>query len=269
MAAPLLYVYDCYQQFFKRLPPPAITSGLSVFMVVIFLITSVAPSVATSLELKSSALTSLQLNRLSFYPLIHINLLHLFFNIWALAPLLAMFETMHGTVRTGIVLNVLAVVPGVAYSILGMIMFPETTVAGSSGWVFSFLGYFAYNDYKRVPTWHIANNMNLPTWSTPLILLAITTILVPGSSFIGHLLGLGAGYAMAMGYLDFMIEPSTKVVEFIESKLGRVISMIPPMFKYYREVAARETRAAFRDSNILPVSEQSEAAFPGQGHTMN
>lgn len=267
MPTPLLYVYDCYQQFFKRFPPPAITSGLSVFLVVIFFITTVAPSVASSLVLKSSALTSLELNRLSFYPLIHVNLLHLFFNIWALAPLLAVFESTNGTVRTGIVLNVLAVVTGVSYSILGMIFFPNASVAGASAWVFSFLGYYAYHDYRRVPVWHIANNFNLPTWATPLFALAITTILVPSSSFMGHVLGLGAGYAMALGYLDVLIEPSTKVVEWIESKLSQPISMIPAVFKYHREVSARDTRGAFRDSNLLPVSEHSDA-YGGQGHTL-
>jgi hypothetical protein len=44
-------------------------------------------------------------NRLSFYPMIHLSVFHLVLNIWALVPLLSAFELTNGTVRTGIVLN--------------------------------------------------------------------------------------------------------------------------------------------------------------------
>lgn len=93
----------------------------------------------------------------------------------------------------------------------------------------------------------------IPTWSLPFIPLVITAIIMPGSSFIGHTLGLLAGYALSMKYLDPLIEPSTKAVEFIETKLARLIDLIPPQITYIREVQARELRASQFDD--LPISE--------------
>ncbi len=105
--------------------------------------------------------------------------------------------------------------------------------------------------------------------------------MVPGSSFIGHFLGLIVGYACklipslppakctsinifflflgALGYLDKLIEPSSKVVEFIESKIEFVIALIPSQFKYYKEVQARETRFQpfsnpFVSRDVLPTT---------------
>lgn len=95
--------------------------------------------------------------------------------------------------------------------------------------------------------------MVVPTWALPLVPLIITAIILPGSSFIGHLLGVLAGYALAMKYFDPVIEPSTKAVEFIESKLSRLIDMIPPQIAYIREVQARELRASQAES--LPTTE--------------
>lgn len=47
---------------------------------------------------------------------------------------------------------------------------------------------------------------------------------------------------MAMGYLRLMIESSSKVVLFIESKIGFIIDLIPPQVKYIKEVDAIELR---------------------------
>ncbi|ANB14033.1 Rbd2p [Sugiyamaella lignohabitans] len=161
-------------------------------------------------------------------------------------------------------IQVLAVVPGVVYCILGLLFFPNAAVAGASGWVFSFLGYFAYQDYRRTPLFNLSATHAIPTWSTPLVPLVMLAIFLPGSSFLGHLLGLLAGWAMALGYLDPLIEPSTKVVEWIEVKLARAIALIPSQFHFIGEVSARESRALAR-SDPLPTTETPVAATAGAG----
>lgn len=64
-------------------------------------------------------------------------------------------------------------------------------------------------------------------------------------------LGLIAGWMMALGYLDVLIEPSSKVVLWIENKISRVIDLIPSsIVTFYREEGALDTRAAARaDTN--------------------
>lgn len=80
------------------------------------------------------------------------SLLHLLLNSWALLPLLSSFELQNGTVRTGIVLNVMGTITGVSYILLSFIFYPEGAVLGSSAWVFSFLGYFSYLESKHTPS---------------------------------------------------------------------------------------------------------------------
>lgn len=89
----------------KSFPPPALTSGLTVFMAIIYVISLAIPSLSESWSLQSTALTNFELGRLSTFPMVHINLIHLLMNSWALVPLLRTFESINGTVRTGIVLN--------------------------------------------------------------------------------------------------------------------------------------------------------------------
>jgi hypothetical protein len=80
---------------------------------------------------------------------------------------------------------------------------------------------------------------------------------------------------MAMGYLDRLIEPSTNVVEWIETKANSAIGLIPAPIHYLREADAREIRATNR-SQALPTQEQPASSatagpstsFQGQGHTL-
>ena len=84
--------------------------------------------------------------------MLHLSLLHLGINCWALLPLLSAFELQNGTVRTGIVLNALGTVTGVLYILCSFVFFPSGSVLGSSAWVFSFLAYFSYLESKYSPS---------------------------------------------------------------------------------------------------------------------
>lgn len=223
---------------------------------------------------------------MSNYPLGHTSLLHLILNVVALYHPLANFELKHGTVYTGIVLNILAMATAIPFCFVGIVFFRNTHVIGASGWVFSFAAYFAHKESKTNAVYKINSNFAVPTLYLPVIFLFVTAILVPNSSFWGHLFGLLAGYLLAFGYLDKFISPPTKkVVPFIESKLNFLISRIPSKFYYLTEEAAVTLRQGY--SSIIPLTEtgankrqsmppppnalasQAPPGFQGPGHTLN
>lgn len=108
--------------------------------------------------------------------------------------------------------------------------------------------------------------MTVPTWTLPLGPLVLVGLFIPQSSFLGHVLGLGAGWLLEMGYLNFMFVKTTNVVEWIETKIARVIALIPSQLDYITEVRARDIRNS--DSAGLPVVNEPSSAFQGQGHQL-
>ncbi|ODQ68617.1 rhomboid-domain-containing protein, partial [Nadsonia fulvescens var. elongata DSM 6958] len=228
---------EAYKGYFTMFPP-ALTSGLTVFLVAVFLIDISFPQLKLfdSWTLGSQALSSFELNRLSFYPMAHLGWFHLIFNLFALVPLLARYERTHGTVYTGVVLNTVAVFPGLIYAAISWLLFPSNKVAGASGWVFTLLGYFTYKESYRVPAIFISETTSVATWLTPVMTLFVTSVIMPSSSFLGHLLGLLAGWALAMGRIDMMVEPPSNIIIKIESFLDKPIGLIPKHFQFYREI---------------------------------
>lgn len=68
-----------------------------------------------------------------------------------------------------------------------------TNVLFSSMWVFLLLGVEAIRTYRSNP--HIViGTYQIPTWTTPLALVVVVAVLVPNTSLLGHLCGLGVGY---------------------------------------------------------------------------
>src|ERR1700712_5058811 len=59
----------------------------------------------------------------------------------------------------------------------------------------------------------------IPTWTTPIALVFVTWVLVPNTSFLGHLCGLLVGYLFGLGYLKFLAPPE-KILRWIEGKLN-------------------------------------------------
>lgn len=64
---------------------------------------------------------------------------------------------------------------------------------GASVWFFLLLGMEAIRTYKTNPHFMIAT-YNIPTWTTPLFLVVVTSALVPSASLLGHVCGLVVGY---------------------------------------------------------------------------
>lgn len=201
--------------------------------------------------------------------MLHLNVFHYIMNMWGLIPLLRTFELANGTVRTGVVLNLTATIAGLLYVIIELAFGFDTPVIGSSVWVFALLAYFSYLEYQVHPVWQIHSSFQIPAYAIPVAPLLISMIFVPGTSFLGHLLGMVTGYALAMGYLRILVEPSAAVVEKIEGYLARFIALIPADIKYILEEHARELRANQSTSTRLPTSEEETSQeFAGSGQRL-
>lgn len=89
---------------------------------------------------------------------------------------------------------------------------------GSSVWVFLLLAVEAMRTYRTNPFFTIAT-VNIPTWTTPLIIVAVVSALVPSASLLGHLAGLAVGYVCGLGYMKWL-SPPEKALRWVEGKLN-------------------------------------------------
>lgn len=89
---------------------------------------------------------------------------------------------------------------------------------GASMWVFLLLSVEAMRTYKTNP-YFVVGTVHVPTWTTPLLMVLVTAALIPSTSFLGHLCGVGTGYLFGLGYLKF-IAPPEKILRWIEGKLN-------------------------------------------------
>ncbi|KAI9738346.1 MAG: putative rhomboid protease [Cirrosporium novae-zelandiae] len=120
----------------------------------------------------------------------------------------------------------------------------DTAVEGASVWVFVLLGVEAIKTYRSDPYFTLSTT-KIPTWTTPLILATVIKILVPATSFLGHLCAVSTGYLFGLGYLKFMAPPE-KIMRWIEGKLnllGRLphyVSIDQKTFGRYGVLPTRE-----------------------------
>lgn len=100
-------------------------------------------------------------------------------------------------------------------------------------WVFMLLGMEAIKTYRANPYFDLGTT-RVPTWTTPLILAIFVYVLVPHTSLLGHLCGLGVGYLcqfqspfdileltvlVGLGYLKFLAPPE-RILRWIEAKMN-------------------------------------------------
>lgn len=85
-------------------------------------------------------------------------------------------------------------------------------------WVFLLLSSEALKQHKANPNFSIGP-YKIPTWSTPLILVLVTSFLIPNVSLIGHLSGAAIGYLWGLGYIKFLV-PHEKILRWVENKLN-------------------------------------------------
>ncbi|CUS23124.1 LAQU0S08e02652g1_1 [Lachancea quebecensis] len=251
-------------------PPAALTTGLVIFMSFIYLLNLVV-DINGHISLKPNALFKLDLNRLSLYPLGHLSITHLLLNSLSLFGTLTIFERSHGTVHTGVVLNLLAVFTAIVYCLMGSLFFSEAEVLGSSGWCFSLFAYFSFKEASIRPQQRIFHSFSIPTKYVPVLMLVLVTIFFPGSSFWGHSIGMGMGYVLAWKEnVVGKLTPPSSLIQKIESKLDFAIAMIPLGVKFYKEEAANRQesyKSLFGDESVLPLHNQS-STFQGEGRPL-
>ncbi|PWY88446.1 Gaa1-domain-containing protein [Aspergillus heteromorphus CBS 117.55] len=152
--------------------------------------------------------------RLNTYPFIHLGFFHAFLNVLALTPLLERFEAEHGTLTA----VALFIGPGAYILIEKFVLHRNTAVTGASIWVFLLLGSEAIRTFKSNPYFSLGP-YKIPTWTSPLFACALVSILVPNTSFLGHLCAILVGYLLGLGALKFFVPPE-KILRWIEGKLN-------------------------------------------------
>ncbi|SCU81063.1 LAME_0B05512g1_1 [Lachancea meyersii CBS 8951] len=253
-------------------PAAALSTGLMIFMFLLYVANFVF-NINGHISLRPDALFKLNLNSISLYPLGHLSFVHLLMNSISLYGPLTIFERSHGTVHTGVILNLLAVFTAIPYCLLGSLFFSKTEVIGSSGWCFSLLAYFSFKESIIRPRQQIFNNYSLPTRYVPLAILLLVTIFFPGSSFWGHSIGLCWGYVLGSQEVHAAkLLPPSSLIQKIEGKLDRAIAAIPLGVKFYREAEANRAdsyTSLFGEDSVLPLhSTPLNTAFQGEGRPL-
>ncbi|KIW37404.1 hypothetical protein, variant [Exophiala oligosperma] len=139
--------------------------------------------------------------RLNTFPLIHMGFFHMLMDTICLVPLLERFEAEWGTLTTlALFMGPLGQIPAVLYLIFdGLILRDNTPVLGSSVWVFLLLAAESIKTYRANPHIEISGQ-KIPTWITPLAIVVVTSVLIPNTSFLGHLSGCITGYLCEFFY---------------------------------------------------------------------
>ncbi|THZ88298.1 hypothetical protein D6C84_00973 [Aureobasidium pullulans] len=158
--------------------------------------------------------------RLNTFPLLHVGFIHMIVNIFALTPLLERFEAENGSLPTLLLFTgPFGLLPGGSYTLIEKFIFhANTAVQGASVWVFLLLASESIKTFKQNPNFALGP-YNIPTWTIPLILNLFVAVLVPNTSFLGHLCGLAVGYLWGLGFVKFLV-PNEKILRWIEGKLN-------------------------------------------------
>ncbi|CZT53241.1 related to GPI-anchor transamidase GAA1 [Rhynchosporium secalis] len=158
--------------------------------------------------------------RTNTFPLIHAGFFHAFMNILALTPLLERFEAEHGTLTTlALFTGPLSTIPALLYTFVERgVLRMNTTILGASIWVFTLVAMEAVKTYKSNP-YFMLGTTQIPTWITPFVMVLFVSVLVPNTSFLGHVCGLAFGYGWGLGYLKFLAPPE-RALRWIEGKLN-------------------------------------------------
>lgn len=196
---------------------PIISTGMCLFLVGVFVCQLSFAGLTSSWGLSPQLLADFELSRLTTYPLIHFSPLHLVFNLVALWPVLATFERSHGSIHTAIVMNTTGAITGVVYSLVCLLtgISTEVLIGGASGWCFTFLTVDCMTRAVETPSVDVGG-YKVPTRALPAAYLVLSAIVMPSSSFLGHLVALGVGLAVYRGILGPLCSPPFKIVERIE-----------------------------------------------------
>ena len=123
---------------------------------------------------------------------LHVNVMHLAFNMWALYIFGPPLERQVGSASFGALYFASAAAGGAAAYVLGG---PQDLVVGASGAIFGLFGAWVYASYRRRHT--VAGSAQFKNLIVLLVLNALLAVAVPGISWQGHAGGFMVGLAIA------------------------------------------------------------------------
>ncbi|ORY77728.1 hypothetical protein BCR37DRAFT_400447 [Protomyces lactucae-debilis] len=244
---------------------PLFTQAITAVMVLFFLLSFVSGINDAFMLYPSAIIPDWELSRLTTYPLVHLSFLHLLLNVIAFVPLAARFELRFGTLRTlAMLLGPFESVPGLLYCFFeGTILRSEPGLAGASGFVFTLLAIESM--VSRQESWTIAGR-SIPAWTAPIVALFVSLLLLPGSSFLGHLFAMATGYVFGSGHVDFLLLPSW-VVDFVEHR-GKFLFDKLPNYVTAERAAESSLGHGGLPTTEHPLSNSAGLASPGLGHRL-
>lgn len=245
-------------------PYPVISTGVCGFMVLTWLATFFNNNIINNWSFSPNCLlNNFETYRFNTFPLVHLNFLHLFFNLITLYYPLSEFEKSHGSLHTAIILNTLGAVTAIAYTITSYILvylnlsdenILNISILGSSGWVFTFLTvHCCYRSINQSLILINHFNINIPTLYLPLIYLLVSSILIPNSSFIGHLISIVLGVLIFKKVVSLITIPPFNILDKIDNLkiFKNAIEIIFPseIFVWTSESSVKSSR--YSNSNFV------------------
>ncbi|SMQ55296.1 unnamed protein product [Zymoseptoria tritici ST99CH_3D7] len=235
---------------------PLSTRGLILIITLLYIAKLFMPWILQWGALIPNEINLQTLRRLNLFPMLHTNFFHYLLNLIAFVPLVERFESEHGTIVTfALFTGPFGLLPGLLYTVLERyVLRMNTTVVGASVWVFLLLSNEAIKTYRQNPHFEISD-VKIPTWTTPLFLIVVIWVLVPGTSLLGHLCGALVGYLWGLGYIRFLA-PHDKILRWVEGKLN-LLGRLPHYVSVDQKTYGRY--------GVLPTSSRSPLVGPGRG----
>jgi hypothetical protein len=116
--------------------------------------------------------------------------------------------------------------------VLGTELFPKLLISlliSYSVWSFLLFSATIYKASQTTPQLSIpSTTQKLPTLAVPILVILVTSFLIPHTSLLGHLCGMVIGYGWGSGLLKFLAPPE-KILRWVEDKL-RLRARLPSSY---------------------------------------
>ncbi|KAK8801994.1 hypothetical protein WA158_006389 [Blastocystis sp. Blastoise] len=153
------------------------------------------------------------------FPYIHLDMMHILFNMMTLRSIGVYLESMFGSILFGYLMVLFGILGSIIYAIVGYFA-NISCVGGFSGVLFSLVTIDCFLSQEEQRS--LYGLWNVSTQWYPVYLLIIIQILCPNVSFIGHLSGLIVGFLYSIGLFDSLVP--MKLLKRIEnSKIGDIM----------------------------------------------